>query len=266
MDVTHQFVPEKYSVLDSKNIIQQIENLLDFVDQVEYDGHNNDFGWAHETIIANSLSFVRVGILAEQIRRYRLYQHTKEKFNSFKDYCEKGLGRLHWHIKQIIKAARVCIDLARMGFDTLPQNYSQALCLSKYYDQELASKWDEILKQIPPHRITAIVIDRIANGKEPNKQNVRLKKGTYRKLIEQASVAGLSVDEYLDSLINGLESEPEPPPEEKSEEKPTPKQTTKKPITRHELNRWLADMQQLLVEEFGLLDVGTPGEPCDDTC
>ncbi|MDY7015486.1 MAG: hypothetical protein SVX43_18205 [Cyanobacteriota bacterium] len=94
-----------------------VVELLDYGNEVLGEGRHLDLDWAQREIEDDSTAFARVGLIASVVRRYRLY---KDKFASFKDWCEGALKRSHWQIKRLIDAARVCLALAEEGFPPLP--------------------------------------------------------------------------------------------------------------------------------------------------
>lgn len=184
----------------------EYQPLLDLEEEISYEGHFADVDFLTGEIKRGFLDYVRQGIMLHAIRRYRLY---KDKFESFKTYCEQGLGRQHFYCKQIIKATEICLRLIKSGFKILPNCVAQAVALKKYAafdkygDSPLNSKWQEVVDRVPKERISAVTIaETIDENPEPRLQQVRIKKDTYALLAKKAAAAGLSFSELLDRIAD----------------------------------------------------------------
>jgi hypothetical protein len=194
---------------------------------------------------------VRVGIVAAKVRRYRLYQLATQKFTSFRDYCERALGKTQWHINRIIEAARVVLELAREGFELLPQNEAQARPLVKFSGEELIAKWQEVIDSCPPHRITANhIAEIVAPGASPQQRAIKVDADVYSQLQEKAAQSGMTTQQLLKKLIGDFNPESEvmevePPVEE-------PESEEIQPVTAKAIALWIEDMKQLVFGRYGI--------------
>jgi hypothetical protein len=184
----------------------EYQPLLDFETEIQDDGKFADVEFLTKEIKRGFLDYVRQGIMLHTIRRFRLY---KDKFKDFKTYCEQGLGRQHFYCKQIIKAADICLQLIKSGFEVLPNCVAQAIPLVKYTavdnygDSPLQEKWQEVLDTVPKERISAVTIAEVVDeNPEPRLQQVRIKKATYGLLAKKAAAAGLSFSQLLDRIAD----------------------------------------------------------------
>jgi len=189
----------------------EYQPILDFESEIVDEGKFADVNFLTAEIKRGFLDYVRQGIMLHTIRRYRLY---KDKFKDFKTYCEQELGRQHFYCKQIIKAAAICLQLIKFGFQTLPNCIAQATALQKYAvvdkygDCPLESKWQEVVENVPKERITAVTIaETIDENPEPRLQQVRIKKDTYACLAKKAAAINLSFAELLDRIADEYNSQ-----------------------------------------------------------
>lgn len=206
-------------VLDSDET-EYPENILDLVGYANMflgEGRYVDLEEVVGEIARDAVGFVRTGILASIVRRYRLY---KDKFARFQDWCEQGLKRTHWHIKRTIEAARVVLDLIREGFTQLPTCEAQCRPLAKFFGDELGEKWAAVIHSVPAHQITAAKIEEIVSGPKPKKRKISVDPDIYEAISRRALEDGMSVEELLrDTFGDGEEtSEPEPEAIERWEE------------------------------------------------
>ena len=253
MDITSNLLPDPlyYPLPPSVN------DILTYAWELEEESNNISFKWAEEEIKNHLLSYVKVGLVAQKVRLYRLWRHAEENYKSFKEYCEKGLGKSYWAIKKIIEAARVTMELAQAGFTQLPQYEAQARPLTKFSGETLIEKWNEVVKSAPAHRITANHVSEIVDGEPQNpKKRITLPQDTYKELVEKARCAGKKPEELLKELLENYE----PLDDDYELEAQTPeivedelnKTETEMAPTEQELENWLLDMKSLLAEHYGL--------------
>ncbi len=189
--------------------------------ELEQYEHHLDYGvtyeWATNEILGHQMNWVRVGLVADRVRRYRIYKH---KFPDWKTYCEKVLGKNNWQIKKIIKAALAVMELIRHGFTILPTCISQAqklLDCCKKSGMLLVNAWESVLEQITlPHLITANGIAEALGF--PVDYSDKIMKHHRQKIKELAARDGMTIDEKLEQWIQEdtepeLETEPETEPE-----------------------------------------------------
>jgi macrodomain Ter protein organizer (MatP/YcbG family) len=263
MDITFDLLPDPHY----HPLPPSFEEIVSYISELDAEGNNITFEWADNEIKNHLMSFVRVGIVAYKVKLYRLY---REKFKTFQDYCERGLGKTSWAINRIIEAAKITLRLAKAGFKQLPQNEAQARPLTKFDEETVIQKWQEVLNSAPVHRITATHIENVVDGEKDNpKTRLTLNKSVYQKLKRKAKKFGKTIDELLDELL-GDDFEDEPQPDELQSDEPQPDELQpdelqpdepqpdelqpgglEMPITTTELTIWLKDMQQLLIEHYG---------------
>jgi len=255
MDITSDILPDSlYYPLPPS-----VSDVLTYASELEEEGNNINFKWADYEIKNHLLSYVKVGLVAQRVRFYRLWRHAQENFKNFKEYCEKGLGKSYWVIKKIIEAARVTLELAQAGFTQLPQYEAQARPLTKFTGDTLIEKWQEVISSAPAHRITATYVSEIVDGEPQNpKKRISLNKDVYDELVEKARTAGKKPDELLRELLGNYDPtddydyEPETQTEIVVEDEPEKTEEPENPLTQKELENWLLDMKNLLAEHYGL--------------
>lgn len=164
LDITFDLLPDPlYHPLPPS-----IDDVLTYEKELEEEGNNISFKWADHEIKNHLLSYVRVGLVAYRVKLYRLYRHSQQKFKTFQEYCEKGLGKSSWVVNKLIKAANVTLELAKAGFTQLPQCEAQARPLTKFTGDTLTQKWQEVIDSTPPHRITATHVSAIVDDEPQN--------------------------------------------------------------------------------------------------
>ena len=231
----------------------EIQDLIEEEENLEFLKWAKSPDWATNEIKSSLYSYVRAGLIAARVRLYRLYEKGQDYCKNFREYCERKLGMSNWHVKRLIDAARVAIELIHAGFNVIPTNEAQARPLTKYCGEALIEFWEQVLNSAPPKRITAELVNRIVEG-EPEKPSRRIKidSDDWEVLRERAQEEGLTPQELLKRLIRGESCEPA---EEESitihpsQDKPKPD-----PVTRNQMQRWVEDVQQLLIEKVGFAE------------
>ncbi|WP_293132916.1 hypothetical protein [Microcoleus sp. bin38.metabat.b11b12b14.051] len=180
--------------------------LLDFEEEIQNQSPFHDLNYLTGEIKRGFLDYVRQGIMLDVIRKLRLY---KDKFKTFKSYCEQALGRQYFYCTQIIKSAAICLRLIKAGFEILPSCVAQVVPLFKhavtdqYGDSALQEKWQEVVDVIPKERITAITIaETVDNNPNLRLKQIRIKTDTYALLTKKAAAAGMSISEFLGRLVD----------------------------------------------------------------
>ena len=196
MDITASFLPNPmYYPLPPS-----IDNILVYAEELEFEGKNITFTWATHELTNHLMNWVRVGLVAAKVRLYRLY---KGAYRNFQEFCERKLGLTFWRINRIIKAAAVTIELAKAGFTILPKCEAQASCLVKYSGEELIAKWQQVIKAMPEHRITANAIDEeLDHPRKQKKGKISVSPETEMKLRRRALDECKSVDELIEELLD----------------------------------------------------------------
>ncbi|MBE9096506.1 hypothetical protein [Tychonema sp. LEGE 07203] len=180
--------------------------LLDFEEEIQNQSPFHDLDYLTGEIKRGFLDYVRQGIMLDAIRKLRLY---KDKFTTFKNYCEQALGRQYFYCTQIIKSAGICLRLIKAGFEILPSCVAQVVPLFKYAvtdqygDCALYEKWQEVVDVIPKERITAVTIaETVDNNPNLRLKQIRIKTDTYALLTKKAAAAGMSIAEFLARLVD----------------------------------------------------------------
>ncbi len=253
MDVTFEGMPDpRYYPLPPS-----IDDLLTYADELLAEGKHISFEWADNEIKNHLLSYVRVGLVAARVKLYKLYKRAKSSIKTFRDYCENHLGKSSWYVNRLIEAARVTLELAQSGFTVLPQCEAQARPLTKFFGEELTAKWQEVTETIPANRMTAANVAAVIDGEpEPKNRQIKVDSEVWSELSEKAAAAGLSPTELLKQLVQEyIPDEPEAETQEETPDDPAVPSSNHAlvvPITPEELAVWRADVEQLLVERYGL--------------
>ena len=179
-----------------------VQQILDYANKLD-DKIAGDFdlGGVINEIKNNTLSFVRIGLLAFKVKVLKIY---RQSYSTFKDFCEKAIGITHWQVNRMIEASRVVIELAQNGCEVLPKNEAQARPLTKFTGDDLCANWQTILDTTKEYKITG---SRIAEtlGMEVKSKSLRLPPDFYYEVQGKALEAGMSVTEYLKMAVKAVE-------------------------------------------------------------
>lgn len=226
MDITSSILAElnqtnRREFLDKRRESEEfaanlIEDIEYFLQDIRGEGCHLDFSWASLELQKNQMGYVYCGVLLEQIFKYKLW-NCDRLFSSPKEFCEKLMGRSLAYAKRLIKAAKVCLELIRAGFDRLPLCESQCRPLTKLFLEggdncELVEKWQQILDSCPGP-ITADAVTAVM-GESGKLKRIKVKQATFDKLLEVANSRGfVTVDELLEAIAERRELPEEPEPE-----------------------------------------------------
>ncbi|MDJ0577780.1 MAG: hypothetical protein QNJ65_21795, partial [Xenococcaceae cyanobacterium MO_234.B1] len=178
-DVTDQIPSETIPDPHYYPMSPSVEDILTYKQELESEGRGITIEWATSEIKNHLLNWVRVGLVADAVRRYRLY---KGKFARWQDYCQSEIGKSVWQVKRIINAAKVVIELAEAGFEQLPTCEAQASKLVRYLDQSsicsnhqtLYDKWKQVISRLPKHQITGDKIDEELGHLKPARKRINV--------------------------------------------------------------------------------------------
>lgn len=196
-------------------------DILYFNYAIQEESPHIDYEYAHHEIKEHMLNFVRVGIMAHKMQYLKLWRN---KFANFREYCEKGLGKKYFQIRDYIRAAKVVLLLASHGFEIVPNCPAQAIELFPYYqksESELIEAWSKVIYEIPAPLITQMAIKKVLGHKLP-KPKITVTPELQDRLYQTALERGQTVEEMLledYGLVDPEEIEPEPEVKEVSEEK-----------------------------------------------
>ncbi len=189
----------------------------------------------------HQFGWVKFGFWAFQFKMKRFY---KERFKTWRSFCEKVLHQSHWYIDKIIKASRVIKDLICAGFTVLPQNEYQCRFLTKFWGDELIEKWQIIVDAVDPHLITSDLIkSRFCSKEKKEERWVKVDSGLLEEFEYKARQRGLNPREVLEDILDswdGEEEEPHPDDLDNNEIEDVP---------IDKIEAWPANLQELIEEK-----------------
>ncbi len=237
-DITNQILAENYNPL-YEPLPPSYEELVEYEADLTYWEGNLTYEWATNEILSARMGWVRTGLVAERVRRYRLY---KGKFPDWKTYCKKVLGKETWQVSKMINGAIALMKLVETGFSILPNCISQMeklISCCKKGQLLLVDAWSDVIEALPAaHLITGNRICEVLGFPVEHKYN--LPRGYYEKIKAIADRDGMSVEEKLDELIF-LDTEPEPEPDE-----PEPDELSELAEFSRKESAWIEDIQQMV--------------------
>ncbi len=184
----------------------------------KWDFQNNLEEVAHD-IKTRVLAWYEIGLKAWKVKLYKAWE---KKYSSFRDFCERSLGRTAGTINNWIRSARVVSQLIAAGFSRLPLSAAVAMELSKVADsakhptdevKTLAEVWQELCDRYCDHEITLEnVKNQMAQGfAEPLWKTMRLSREAWEAIRAKAAEAGMSPNRFLEQFFGG---HPDPEPKE----------------------------------------------------
>ena len=197
-------------IIDSR-LLDLIDCWKDTIENLN-GSYDSDWGMIKEFLMDAQYSYIRFGLMLDNIKANRWYQQSGEWIATFKEFCNQELGLTLWQANNYIDAAKVSNYLACIGFTILPQNYSQAVALIPLYDKEkeelpigdrLGELWKNITESYSLSEITTFKIKLSIDPNWAEKQPVKLPKGISQKARKAASARGMTVQEYIQDLIDG---------------------------------------------------------------
>jgi hypothetical protein len=193
-------------------------HLLDLIEEWKADLFDLSFkdidGWsdANRALASAQYAYIKFGLILEKIRNECAYKYCEDKLKTFAQFCRQKLKLTVWQANSYIEAADTAMYLADSGFEILPKNYSQAAVLTKakkleigYYQDHpmLEQIWGTLVANTASEKITANAIEKAIDPDYDEKQSLRLPKRLLTRAKIQARLKGLTVEEYLDELMNG---------------------------------------------------------------
>jgi hypothetical protein len=193
--------------------------------------HPQDWDMIDNDLFTCQYGYIKLGFLLTKIRNTCGWKYCRDKFSSFKNWCQSRIKLSVWQVNQYIEAAEIARYLNTHSSGLLPKNLSQCLALKKAYDAEvgyyeerpkLIEAWTQITEQYPAHQITAGKIHAIADPDWVNSQISKVDRATTARAARQAAKRGMTLNEYLAELMDQEEYEesfvPDPNPEPQSPE------------------------------------------------
>lgn len=171
-------------------------------------------GWSdsNRELAASQYAYIKFGLILEKIRNESAYKYCQDKLKTFAQFCRQKLKLTVWQANSYIEAAATAMYLANSGFEILPKNYSQASVLTKakklatgYYQDHpiLEEIWSNLIANSESEKITASAIEKAIDPLYEQKQSLKLPKRILARAKIQARLKGMTVEEYLDELMNG---------------------------------------------------------------
>jgi hypothetical protein len=203
-------------------------HLIDLIEEWKADLFDLNFkdvdGWSdtNRTLASAQYAYIKFGLILEKIRNECAYKYCEDKLKTFAQFCQQKLKLTVWQANSYIEAADTAMYLADSGFEVLPKNYSQAAVLTKakkletgYYQDHpmLEQIWGTLVANTASEKITANAIEKAIDPDYEEKQSLRLPKRLLARAKIQARLKGITVEEYLDELMNGDTEDSRPAPE-----------------------------------------------------
>lgn len=155
-------------------------------------------------LLSAQYSYVKLGLLLERIKSGKTWEFIGTGYQSFRLFCQGMLGLNDWQAINLIKSAKVAIQLRDRGFTELPKNASQAIELAGLTIEKMVEVWTQVIADHAPHRITAAVIKTQVNpDAQPSKASISIPVALRDRIAAEALELGISSAEYLERLVNG---------------------------------------------------------------
>lgn len=148
-DLTDQFISESMGNPYTNPLLPTVDKLEEYYSDLEYEGNQITIQWATQEMREHQMNWVRVGLVAERVRRYRLYRPQYENWNSF---CMDVLGKRAWQVAKNINQALVVMGIIKRGSHFYPTCQSQAQALldcCKKTGEFVLDAWDKVVEQYP---------------------------------------------------------------------------------------------------------------------
>ena len=236
-DITDRILSEHRDPLYSP-LSPSYDELTEYAEDLDCWGDQISFEWASNEIMTHRMGWIRVGLVADRVRLYRLY---KGKFADWRTYCRKCLGKQNWQGNKIINNAKIALDIIRNGAFILPtcQAHIEKLieCCKKTGVHHLKA-WEIVTERLPEQSlITANNIAEVLGFPIEENRQIRLPRYLRDRLQNAAFREGISLEEKLSQLLDEDEGiEPEDETQEESE--------TQENAEAH----WREDLNQLVQE------------------
>lgn len=180
-------------------LLPTVNKLEEYYEQLEYEGNQITIEWATEEMRGHQMNWVRLGLVAERVRRYRLYRPQYEDWNT---YCKEVLGKRAWQMSQTIDCALVVMEIIKYGSTVYPTCKAQAQalidCCKKTGDFFLDA-WDKVVEENPVNWM--LTANNICAALGFNPENNRISKRHKRKIQQLADRDGMTFGEKLDEFI-----------------------------------------------------------------
>jgi hypothetical protein len=143
-------------------------------------------------------------LLALRAWKIKIFKSYREHCKTFQEFCERFLGCSQASINQKIRAARVLSQLISLGFERLPRSPSICHELMALGWEDLGDTWRDICDKYEDHEITAEKVRLCISdpfGETPTRKQIRIPFRYYEKAREQAAIADMSFNDFVESLF-----------------------------------------------------------------
>ena len=158
-----------------------------------------------EVIQVGLRSFVDVGRALTEIRDGRLYRNSHE---TFEDYCKDRWGISKSYATQVIKAAKVVVNLDSVAIATKPANEAQARPLTSLPDAEQPAAWQEAMETAPNGKVTAkhvaSVVQRRQDDGDDDIGDIGDITQNYMEFHEAVDIAKKHIEKHIGDLCKKL--------------------------------------------------------------
>lgn len=215
------------------------DELTEYAEDLEHWGNHITYEWASNEIMTHRMGWIRMGLVADRLRRYRLY---KDKFTDWNTYCKKCLGLQNWQVNKVIKYALVAIDIIRHGAIVLPtckSHVEKLLECCKKTGVDHLKAWDIVTERLPEQSlITAKNICEVLGFPMEDNRQIRLPRYLRDRLQNAAFREGITLEEKISQLLDedeGIE------PEAETQEDSGSEQEEKEQAWRDDLNQLIQE-------------------------
>lgn len=179
------------------------DELTEYADDLEHWGNHITYEWASNEIMTHRMGWIRMGLVAERVRLYRLY---KGKFADWRTYCRECLGLQNWQVNKIIEYAKVALDIIRHGAFVLPtckSHVEKLIECCKKTGNDYLKAWDIVADRLPEQcLITAKNIAEVLGFPIEDNRQIKLPRYLRDRLQDAAFSDGISVEEKLSQLLD----------------------------------------------------------------
>ena len=236
-DITDRILSELPDPLYSP-LSPSYDELTEYAEDLEHWGNQITYEWASNEIMTHRMGWIRMGLVADRLRRYKLY---KGKFADWQTYCKKCLGLQNWQVNKTIKYALVAMDIIRHGAFVLPtckSHVEKLLECCKKTGIDYIKAWEMVVERLPEQSlITAKNICEVLGFPMEDNRQIRLPRYLRDRLQNAAFREGITLEEKLSQLLD--EDEGIYPEDETEEETSTQEEKEQ---------AWRDDLKQLVQE------------------
>jgi len=189
------------------------------------------------------MGWVRMGLVADRVRRYRLY---RPHFPNWQTYCQEVLGKNNWQVNKIINCALAVMAIIDEGYDLIPTCISQAerlIACCKKSGQLLVEAWETVAQEVPKaylltaNRISEALGFRVDHGNQ-------IPKRLRDRLRAVADRDGMTIEEKMEEFLH-LDGEESTTNENEEELYETDEELEE---LKAKERAWREDMNQLVQE------------------